>query len=103
MASRSLAAAVWSRKAPAEKLIEFLRTFETRETSYAGAYLDLIYHLRRSAENDRDLDRPLQDYLRLMTVGMAVWHGVVSEILDPGPARAVSARFEEDALVGNPW
>lgn len=86
-----------------EKLIEFLRTFETREVSYAAAYVDLIYHLRRSAENDRELHRSQKDYLRLMTVGMAIWHGVVAEILGPESDAVGTARAEEDSLVGNPW
>ena len=86
-----------------EKLIEFLRTFQTREESYQGAYVDLIYHLRCAAEDDPDLDRSQRDYLRHMTVGMAIWHSVVAEILNPESDVSAGDHFEEEALVGDPW
>lgn len=57
-----------------ERLVAYLREFTTRETTYQGAYLDLIYHLRNSAEADPKLDQPEREYLRQLTLGMAAWH-----------------------------
>ncbi len=62
-----------------ERLIGYLRTFETTAPSYAEAYLDLIYHLRESAEADDTLDVPEREYLRTLTLGMAAWHGCIME------------------------
>jgi hypothetical protein len=63
-----------------EKLIEYLRGFKSTERTYAGAYLDLIYHLKDSAERDAGLETPEREYLRSMTLGMAAWHGAVADI-----------------------
>ena len=64
-----------------ERLVEYLRRFDTAETTYSGAYLDLIYHLRDSAETDAELDRAEREYFRQLTLGMAAWHGAVTEIV----------------------
>ncbi|NQU25429.1 MAG: hypothetical protein HQ567_29440 [Candidatus Nealsonbacteria bacterium] len=67
-----------------ERLVEYLRRFDTAETTYAAAYLDLIYHLRDAAETDAKLDRAEREYFRLLTLGMAAWHGAVAEIVGRG-------------------
>jgi hypothetical protein len=64
-----------------ETLVEFLRGFRTTARDYHGAYLDLIYHLRDCAESDKGLERPEQEYFRLMLLGMAAWHAAVGEVL----------------------
>jgi hypothetical protein len=64
-----------------ETLVEYLRGFRTSESDYHGAYLDLIYHLRASAESDSQLERPEQEYFRLMLLGMAAWHSAVGDVL----------------------
>jgi hypothetical protein len=64
-----------------EKVIAYLRQFKTVEKTYQGAYLDLIYHLRDQAEGDRELELPEREYLRLVALGMAAWHGAVADVL----------------------
>jgi len=63
-----------------EKLVEYLRAFRTTERTYDGAYLDLIYHLKDSAERDTGLETPEREYLRALTLGMAAWHTAVADI-----------------------
>lgn len=63
-----------------EKIVEYLRGFKTEARSYLPAYLDLIYHLKDSAERDPALESPEREYLRLMALGMAAWHGAVADI-----------------------
>jgi len=64
-----------------ETLVEYLRRFQTGERTYSAAYLDLIYHLKESAEADRGLEAPEREYFRQMTLGMAAWHSAVADIL----------------------
>jgi hypothetical protein len=64
-----------------ETLVGYLRGFRTTARDYHGAYLDLIYHLRQCAESDAGLERPEQEYFRLMLLGMAAWHAAVGEVL----------------------
>jgi hypothetical protein len=63
-----------------EKLVEYLRTFRTGAKTYLAAYLDLIYHLRDTAESDAGLDAVEREYLRQITLGMAAWQTAVSDI-----------------------
>jgi len=63
-----------------ERLVEYLRQFSTGSSTYQAAYLDLIYHLRESAEADAGLGEPEREYLRQLTLGMAAWHAAVAEI-----------------------
>jgi len=63
-----------------EWLVERLRAFDTTETTWSGAYLDLIYHLREAGEDDPDLPAPERDYLRQVLLGMAAWHGAVADL-----------------------
>jgi hypothetical protein len=67
-----------------EKLVEYLRDFQTSEASYQEAYLHLIYHLRDRAEADGSLETPEREYLRSLTLGMAAWHTAVADILATG-------------------
>lgn len=64
-----------------ERLVEYLREFTTGPATYAEAYLELIYHVRRSAETDSRLDQPQRECFRQLALGMAAWHGAVTEIL----------------------
>jgi len=63
-----------------ERLVEYLRGFKGEKESYRKAYLELIYHLRESAEADARLDGPQREYLRRLTQGMAAWHAAAAEI-----------------------
>jgi hypothetical protein len=63
-----------------EKLIEYLRAFQTGVRDYLEGYLDLIYHLKDKAEADRSLETPEREYFRSLTLGMAAWHGAVADI-----------------------
>jgi hypothetical protein len=75
-----------------ETLVAYLRTFRTTAADYHGAYLDLIYHLRQCAESDSGLERPEQEYFRLMLLGMAAWHTAVGEVLGR-TEKAATSRF----------
>lgn len=64
-----------------ERLVEYLRRFQAGGTTYLAAYLELIHHLRDSAEADTKLELPELEYLRGLTLGMAAWHTAASEIV----------------------
>ncbi len=64
-----------------ERVVEYARSFQTGEATYLGAYLELIYHLRQQCENDPQLDDAQREYFRHLLLGMAAWHGAVSQIL----------------------
>lgn len=63
-----------------EHITRYLRQFQTNQATYADAYLDLIYHLRESSEADAALDISQREYLRTLTLGMAAWHGCITEL-----------------------
>jgi hypothetical protein len=63
-----------------EWLVAELRRLRVAERTWAGAYLELIHHLRDAAETS-GLDRPEQEYLRHVLVGMATWHAVATELV----------------------
>jgi hypothetical protein len=63
-----------------EKIVEYLRTYQTAERTYLGAYRHLIDHIRNASEADRHLEVPEREYLRSMVLGMAAWHAVVADI-----------------------
>ncbi len=63
-----------------ERLVAYLRQFSTTAATYQGVYLDLIYHLRDSAEADEQLDEPQREYLRQLTLGMAAWHAATETV-----------------------
>jgi len=63
-----------------ERLVGYLRRFRSEANTYQGAYLDLIHHLRDSAEADAELDPPQREYLRQLTLGMAAWHTAVADV-----------------------
>jgi hypothetical protein len=71
-----------------ERLVGYLRQFRTNQSTYQAAYLDLVHHLRDSAEADTTLDEPEREYLRQLTLGMAAWHAATVE-LAPSVARAI--------------
>lgn len=64
-----------------ETIVRYLRDFETTETTWAGAYLDLIHHLRERSEGDEALELPEREYLRNMAIGMAAWYEATTDIL----------------------
>jgi hypothetical protein len=68
-----------------EKIVEFLRNFRTPGSNYFDAYLDLIYHLRDTIENDTALEAGDREYFRQLTLGMAAWHGAVADIWGSKP------------------
>ena len=63
-----------------EKLIDYLRSYKTAGKTYLDAYLELIYHLRDSAEGDSELEAADREYIRQLTIGMAAWHGAVADV-----------------------
>jgi len=71
-----------------ERLVGYLRRFESREATYRGAYEELIYHLRDSAEADDRLDVPQREYFRQLTLGMAAWLSAVRDIVESGNCKA---------------
>ncbi len=75
-----------------ETLVEYLRGFRTSASDYHGGYLELIYHLRESSESDSGLERPEQEYFRLMLLGMAAWHSAVGNVLGR-PEKSGRGRF----------
>ncbi len=62
-----------------ERLVGYLRRFRTDARTHLDAYLDLIYHLRDSAEDDATLDQPQHEYMRQLTLGMAAWQAAVGQ------------------------
>ena len=63
-----------------ERLVEYLRCFESEETTYRGAYSDLIHHLCESLESDGELAQEQRECFRHLKVGMDAWHAAVGEI-----------------------
>jgi hypothetical protein len=64
-----------------ETLVEYLRDFRTGARDYNAAYLDLIYHIKDRAEEDRNLEAPEREYFRQMTLGMAAWQTAAADVL----------------------
>jgi hypothetical protein len=63
-----------------EKLVGYLRAYQTTSRTYLDAYLELVYHLQAAAEADRSLDDAAREYFRAMCLGMAAWQQAVAEI-----------------------
>ncbi len=63
-----------------ERLVEYLREFDSAETTYAAGYLDLIYHVRESSEADGELSDAQREYLRHLTIGMSAWHAAAADV-----------------------
>jgi hypothetical protein len=66
-----------------EHIAGYLRRFHSDSATYADAYLDLIYHLRESTEDDSKIDISQREYLRTLTLGMAAWLASIKEIAPP--------------------
>jgi hypothetical protein len=68
-----------------EKIVEYLRSFQTDSCTYFHSYLELIYHLRDFVESDAKLDTGDREYFRQMTLGMAAWHSAVADVWGSRP------------------
>jgi len=67
-----------------ERLVRYLREFDSEATSYGQAYVELTDHLRESIESDAGLERPYRDCLRNVTAGMSIWHEVIGKVQAAG-------------------